>query len=659
MRKLFFLLNFLLFASISYAVNINFTDEDFKNKLLNASTSNNIAKNHNGNSITIDVNNDDEISTVEAALVYELDISNASNIESIIGIQYFINLEVLTAESCNIATANLSNMVNLVEVVFKNNQTINSINISGCTGITKLDCKGNNLTTIDVSSLINLNNLDVSNNNLINAFIKNGKNEGQLNFNTNSTLQYVCADESQIANVVNQVGSSCVVNSYCSLPPGGYYNTITGKAVFDANNDGIDSFDYPQDNVKIAFAVSSDNLQTITSTSGNYTLMTNKIGTFTFAPVIENPSWFSVNSANWNFLNTNNNVRTQDFAITPIGTHHDVEVVIAPVGQALPGNIATYEVVYKNKGNQNHSGTIGVTFNDVLLDYVFSTAPLALGVGTLDYNYTNLRPFECRKFTFTVAVASSAPINAPLVFGANIDVLADELVADNSFTYTQRVVNTPTVNRIDCIENSLLPTTEIGNYLHYVINFMNTGNSTVDNVIVRTVFDPAEFDINSIQILDSTSPVDLVINNNEVLYQLRSAHLGGPGGQGGILLKIRTRDTLSAGETVDNSAQIFFDYSAGATTNTAVTTFQNLSVSENSKDDTVKVYPNPANDVINAEGDSAIKTIELYDIYGRLLQTNLINTNKTILDLSQRATGTYFLKITTEKGQKVEQIEKK
>jgi hypothetical protein len=58
MKKLFYLLTFLMFTGISFAVNIQFTDEDFRMKLASATASNGIAKNQNGSSIVIDTNND-------------------------------------------------------------------------------------------------------------------------------------------------------------------------------------------------------------------------------------------------------------------------------------------------------------------------------------------------------------------------------------------------------------------------------------------------------------------------------------------------------------------------------------------------------------------------------------------------------------------------
>ena len=73
-------------------------------------------------------------------------------------------------------------------------------------------------------------------------------------------------------------------------------------------------------------------------------------------------------------------------------------------------------------------------------------------------------------------------------------------------------------------------------------------------------------------------------------------------------------------------------------------------------DNSVQVYPNPAVNLVKVEASSAIHSIQLYDIAGRLLQTALIDGAETSFDMSSRAAGVYFLKIITEKGGKVEKL---
>lgn len=70
---------------------INFPDANFKAKLLEANTTNDIARDFEWNALKIDVNNDGEISLSEANAIARLKI-DAANVSSIQGINKFSNL---------------------------------------------------------------------------------------------------------------------------------------------------------------------------------------------------------------------------------------------------------------------------------------------------------------------------------------------------------------------------------------------------------------------------------------------------------------------------------------------------------------------------------------------------------------------------------------
>ena len=73
-------------------------------------------------------------------------------------------------------------------------------------------------------------------------------------------------------------------------------------------------------------------------------------------------------------------------------------------------------------------------------------------------------------------------------------------------------------------------------------------------------------------------------------------------------------------------------------------------------DASISVYPNPTNGIVTVNCNNSIKSIELYDVQGRLLQTNLVNENETTIDVSTKAKGVYFLKILSDKGIGVQKI---
>ncbi|MFA7615630.1 MAG: T9SS type A sorting domain-containing protein [Moheibacter sp.] len=64
----------------------------------------------------------------------------------------------------------------------------------------------------------------------------------------------------------------------------------------------------------------------------------------------------------------------------------------------------------------------------------------------------------------------------------------------------------------------------------------------------------------------------------------------------------------------------------------------------------VNVYPNPTTGIVNLVSGKNIDNVNVYDVSGRLVKTvNKISSDKSVLDLSSLANGTYILKIQTDK----------
>jgi Secretion system C-terminal sorting domain len=359
--------------------------------------------------------------------------------------------------------------------------------------------------------------------------------------------------------------------------------------------------------------------------------------------------------------------QTQDFCISANGLKKDLEIVIEPIEFAKPGFDATYKIVYKNKGNTAVNGSLSFNYNDALLNFTSATVtPNSQNSGIINWNFTNLLPFESRSIYATLSVnATSAtpPVNVGTILNFNVNVSPianDENQFDNSFSYDQTVVASFLPNAITCMEGASVSTSEIGKYLHYGIVFENTGNYLAETIVIKDVIDTAKYDINSIQLLDTSHPVYTKISGNIIEFIFQNINLeatnGNPpvGGHGNVLFKIKSKSDLVAGDTVNKSASIFFDYSYPLSITPVSTTFINLSNSIFEFDKTITVYPNPTSSEININADFTIKSIELYDIQGRILETILGNT-KT-LDITSKQNGIYFLKITTEKGSKIEKI---
>jgi len=88
-------------------------------------------------------------------------------------------------------------------------------------------------------------------------------------------------------------------------------------------------------------------------------------------------------------------------------------------------------------------------------------------------------------------------------------------------------------------------------------------------------------------------------------------------------------------------------------------TIQNtLSIDDNLVDNTISIYPNPTNSIVNIKSEHKFNEVEIYNVLGqKVLQSNLSENQE--IDMSQLKSGTYFLKLKNESFIKNSKIIKK
>lgn len=582
-----------------------------------------------------------------------------------------VNVQTLICQYNDIDTLDTTGCISLTNLNCGAN-AMSFLDVSESTALTNLNCSQNTLVTIDLSSNSVLCSLNCSYNpgmSVIN--IKNGVDSCYPNFNfygITNVIQF-CCDDNEVAYFKNyfqsNMNANINVNSYCSFTPGGDYNTINTSAAFDANNNGCDAGDNTYPNLRVNINDGTNSGAAFTGYNGAALFFT-QAGNFTVTPAVENPSWFTISPASIviPFADTNNNTASQNFCITANGGHPDLEVVFAPITTARPGFNAIYKLAYKNKGNQTLSGNISLIFEDDILNFISSDVPpMTQATGVLNYSFTTISPFESRSFYVTFRV--NAPTDTPPVnignildFTTSVSSLAgDDNPADNTFAFHQTVVGSYDPNDIVCLEGNIVSPIEIGNYLHYIINFENTGNADAENIVVRELIDTTQFDVSTLQLLNSSAAVTTRLTGNLAEFIFPSINLHS-GGHGNILLKIRSNNTLTEGDIVSKRANIYFDYNFPVETPPEDTVFQSLSNPDVAIDASVSIYPNPTKGLITIECNNTIKSVQLYDVQGRILQTNVVNESQASLDMSVQSKGIYFIKIISDKGMKVQKIVK-
>lgn len=629
MKNLYFTILAFLFLTISNAQIVNIPDANFKARLLQASSNNQIASttepNDNGYVSTynkIDTNNDGEIQVSEALLIKYLRVPGV-NINDVTGINAFENLKFFNCA---------------------NNQ-ISDLDVSGLSKLRILHCHINQL-----------NSLNIKNNNP-NSWLT-------IDFFSNDNMTYICTDEDDIAYIkaraLAYVGNFCNVNSYCNFTPGGTFYTIQGTNKFDSNTNGCDATDVAYSNLKFNITDGAISGSLISNPSGNYSIPV-QVGTHTITPQLENSLYFiaSPSSVTVTFPVTAS-PSIQDFCIIPNGIYHDLEVVVIPIDVARPGFDVTYKIKYKNKGNQIENATINFNYNDAILDYVFSTvAPTSQVNGNLSWAVGTVIPFQSGEIL--VKLNLNSPMETPSVNGGEIlsysatanSLTTDETPEDNTFTLSQVVVNSFDPNDKTCLEGTTINPSKIGKYVHYKIRFENTGTFAATNIVVKDIIDTSKFDVSTLQITDAShSCVTRITNPNKVEFIFEDINLpfDDATNDGYVVFKVKTNPTLVVGNTINNLANIYFDYNFPIVTNTATSTFQVLGNNEFDLNNTLALYPIPAKDNLNfsLKNSEITSSISIYNLLGQLIQTVTNPTNS--IDVSSLQSGSYLIKVTTDKG---------
>lgn len=706
MKKLYFLLLATLITLASSAQDIDFPDANFKSMLLQSSPDSAIATDASGHFIAIDANADGEISLEEAWLVHGLDVSVTGSenlIADFSGLLSFQNLrklnisghylgqpvqflsELAFLEELNcvlnmIPSLDVSDWPSLKRLNCSSNN-MSLLDVSGCATLENLDASINNLTEIeladlplltslslynnwqlqhlDISQLLALNSLSIGGmTNLISLNIKNGKNDAVvLDSWSNPALEYVCADNFEVQALHQMmIGTNCAINSYCSFVQGGVAYNVEGIVKFDVDMDGCETSDPSFPNLRFEVSDGSS-VQTIYGNSTGSFLLPLSSGTYTVTPMLAtNGVTISPSSLTLQFPDQTEEL-THDFCIVPQGQYMDIDVQLIPTGPARPGFDSSYRIIYRNHGTLPASGNVTFSFPEDVADLVSSyPAATTIQSGLLTWAYTNLLPFETRYIDITLNLNS--PMETPaltggefLSFGTTLSPHETGMETDNHQYIKQEVVNSFDPNDKTCLEGTVVGPDFIGEYVHYLIRFENTGTFFAQNIVVKDLIDTSKFDISTLRPMASSHDFVTRIEGDKVEFIFENIMLpfDDANNDGWISFKIKTLPTLSVGDSFSNTAEIYFDYNFPIITEPAVTTIEELSVRESENPGKFVLYPNPASSVVSLRSDVAsdIRSVEVYNAIGQIV---LVKMNSDELNVSELASGIYSVKVKSDKG---------
>ncbi|NOT38170.1 MAG: T9SS type A sorting domain-containing protein [Saprospiraceae bacterium] len=370
-------------------------------------------------------------------------------------------------------------------------------------------------------------------------------------------------------------------------------------------------------------------------------------------------------------------VKILNFAnkVNPI---RDIYIGVWPNECPVPGFEYTQKMIMKNLGTVNESAILANYRNDGQLnDIQFNPTNIFKVSGNVNQFLAkdiSLSKGEEKVLTIKYLVPTDMPINTALdfedecVYESPIDNWLNDFTPwNNRHSFRDFVQSSYDPNNMEVLpqgkglQGFIIHKDSV---LEYKVNFQNLGNYHTRKVRVEITLDK-NLDWKKLIPLFASSKerIEMSLNGKLTYYfddiRLDPASSSEESSKGFLIFSVPLLKGLPVGTKIQNYADIFFDFNAPITTNLTLNTIRSLVASDNPKNDkgTLKVFPNPANEILFVEFEhhqDEIGTLELIDLLGRSIENSAIQLvagkNSFVLHLDNVSSGYYTVKLNSKSG---------
>lgn len=422
---------------------------------------------------------------------------------------------------------------------------------------------------------------------------------------------------------------------------------LEGAVYYDLNSNSI------QDNDEPIFANA-----VINNSLSDQELFTDSNGHFAdcvlpgdgILALINTPIYHSVADLSYN-VTPGESATGLDFNLIPEPDIVDLKVDIFPITVDRPGFESEYVVYYKNRGTAciDNPG-ISIELDDLLVITEATNPNVNFSENTANISVGELCPSDDGMFTLFAYLSDTVSLGTELESNAQIlPIFSDENPMDNSAGFKSIVVGSFDPNDKAVSNETISPGfIESNQPLKYLIRFQNTGTFYAERVVVIDTLD-ANLDLNSFSLITASHEVNITRSGNIYTFEFDQIFLpdsttNEPESHGFIRYEIKPLPGMADGESIENTAYIFFDFNAPIVTNT-VSTVMDFALAIDEITYEAKVYPNPATSEINLEWAPAIQinSIKLFDIAGREMAVyNVRGSERLHIPVSKLNPGIYM-----------------
>ena len=257
-------------------------------------------------------------------------------------------------------------------------------------------------------------------------------------------------------------------------------------------------------------------------------------------------------------------------------------------------------------------------------------------------------------FNINVATDTTAVLGSQICFTLIVNPIAgDNRPANNILTHCFTVVGS-----FDPNEKEVYPAGNIDTATHrltYTIYFQNTGTAEAQHIYLTDTLD-SNIDAGSFQLLAYSHQPMVQLKGNNLRFNFPNINLpdsntNEPLSHGYVQYKIKLKDNLPVGTTINNTAFIYFDFNAPVVTNTTSNTISISTTAVSSirnPNSEIRIYPNPASTQLFIETNGTeVEQVNIYNTTGRLVSQTKLPQSKSI-DVSGLVQGVYIAEIKTK-----------
>jgi len=352
---------------------------------------------------------------------------------------------------------------------------------------------------------------------------------------------------------------------------------------------------------------------------------------------------------------------TGNFPLVSNKNVKDLQITATPlVPFARPGFSFPIQIEVKNNGTITENGTSYIELSSMYEVDSFSNSTNGY------FNFQDLYPGQLLKLMVYGKVSTSAPLGDTLKFRGIVNIY--DYTTDSNYANNFSSINVLVRGSFDPNDKqgpiSLSPKQiQNGDFLDYIIRFQNTGTDTAFTVVVADTL-TQNLVPNTLEMVSTSHLCKTTVEGNKVYFEFKNillvdSNTNEPMSHGFVHFKVKAKSTLVLGQTIQNTASIYFDFNKPVVTNTVTTNVSEPLISSTEvnliqSNIGSMAYPNPVEGDYIYVRDFDGCTYILSDTQGQALMKGKVS--ETGINVSQLKPGVYMLETIQNQSRKVEKV---